>query len=74
MSQRVIFPTQDGKVALISPAIDCGLTIDEVAKKDVPKGAPYLIIHEDDVPTDQEERDEWVVDFSKPHGYGSGVR
>jgi len=34
MNQRIIFPTDDGGVAVIVPA-DCGLTIEQVAAKDI---------------------------------------
>ena len=37
MNQRIIYPTPEGGVAVIVPAHDCGLTIEEIAAKDVPK-------------------------------------
>jgi len=39
MNQRIIYPTDDG-VAIIIPAVECGLTIEEIAAKDVPEGKP----------------------------------
>ena len=39
MNQRIIYPTDNGGVAVIIPA-DCGLTIEEIAAKDVPQGKP----------------------------------
>jgi hypothetical protein len=39
MNQRIIYPTDDG-VAVIVPAAECGLTIEEIAAKDVPEGTP----------------------------------
>ena len=44
MNQRIIYPTDDGGVAVIIPATECGLTIEEIAAKDVPKGKPYKIV------------------------------
>jgi hypothetical protein len=55
---RVIYPTDDGGVAVIIPA-DCGLTIEEIAAKDVPKGKPYKIVDVSDIPTDRTFRDAW---------------
>jgi hypothetical protein len=58
MNQRIIYPTGDGGVAVIIPA-DCGLTVDEIAAKDVPKGKPYKIVDVSDIPTDRTFRSAW---------------
>ena len=36
MNQRIIYPNDDGGVAVIIPAPECVLTIEEIAAKDVP--------------------------------------
>ena len=59
MNQRIIYPTDDGGVAVIIPAPDCGLSIEEIAQKDVPAGKPYKIVDVDDIPTDRTFRDAW---------------
>ncbi len=58
MNQRIIYPTDDGGVAIIIPA-DCGLTIEEIAAKDVPQGKPYKIVDVADIPTDRTFRNAW---------------
>jgi hypothetical protein len=58
MNQRIIYPTDNGGVAVIIPA-DCGLTIDEIAVKDVPEGKPYKIVDVSDIPSDRTFRDAW---------------
>jgi hypothetical protein len=58
MNQRIIFPTDDGGVAVIIPA-DCGLTIEQIAAKDVPAGKPYQIVSVDDIPSDRTFRNAW---------------
>jgi hypothetical protein len=58
MNQRIIYPTDDGGVAIIIPA-DCGLTIEEIAVKDVPEGKPYKIVDVADIPTDRSFRNAW---------------
>lgn len=63
MTQRIIYPTQEGDVAVIIPA-DCGLTIEQIAAKDVPSGKPYLIIDASLIPTDRSQREAWTADFS----------
>jgi hypothetical protein len=56
---RVIYPTDDGGVAVIIPAAECGLTIDEIAAKDVPAGKPYKIVDVADIPSDRTFRSAW---------------
>lgn len=56
---RIIYPTDEGGVAIIVPAPDCGLTIDEIAKKDVPEGKPFKIVDVSDIPSDRTFRNAW---------------
>ena len=58
MNKRIIYPTDDGGVAIIIPS-DCGLTIEQIAAKDVPTGKPYKIVNVSDIPTDRTFRDAW---------------
>ena len=57
--KRIIYPTPDGGVAIIVPAPDCGLTIEEIARKDVPHGVDFRIVDAADVPTDRTFRNAW---------------
>lgn len=59
MNQRIIYPTDDGGVAVIIPADECGLTIEEIAAKDVPAGKPYKIVDVADIPSDRTFRGAW---------------
>jgi hypothetical protein len=54
MTQRIIYPTDDGGVAIIIPAESI-----EAAMKDIPDGKPYKIIDTADVPTDRTFRNAW---------------
>ena len=56
---RIIYPTPEGGVAIIIPAVECGMTIDEIAAKDVPAGVPYQIVDASDIPTDRTFRNAW---------------
>lgn len=58
MNKRIIYPSNEGGVSIIVPA-DCGLTIEEIAAKDVPAGKPYKIIDVSEVPSDRRFRDAW---------------
>jgi hypothetical protein len=59
MNQRIIYPNDDGGVAVIIPASECGLTIEEIAAKDVPAGKPYKIVDVADIPSDRTFRNAW---------------
>ena len=59
MNQRIIYPKDDGGVAVIIPVPDCGLTIEEIAEKDVPDGKPFKIIDASEIPTDRTFRNAW---------------
>jgi hypothetical protein len=58
MNQRILYLTDEGGVAIIVPA-DCGLTIEEIAAKDVPEGKPFKIVDVSDIPTDRTFRAAW---------------
>lgn len=73
MTKRIIYPNQEmGGICLMTPFLECGLTIEEIAKKDVPAGVPYRIIDISNVPTDSVFFNAWEADFSNPDGYGIG--
>ena len=59
MTKRIIYPTPDGGVAIIIPAPDCGLTIEQIAAKDVPAGVEYKIVDVADIPEDRTFRGAW---------------
>ena len=60
MNSRIIYSTDDGGVAVIVPA-DCGLTIEEIAAKDVPAGKEYKIVDVSDIPSDRTFRNAWEM-------------
>ena len=57
--KRIIYPTSDGGVSLIVPAHECGLTIEEIAAKDVPAGVTYKIVDISEIPSDRTFRNAW---------------
>jgi hypothetical protein len=61
MNERIIYPTDDGGVAVIIPAPEYleEHTIEELAAKDVPVGKPYKIVDVADIPTDRTFRNAW---------------
>jgi hypothetical protein len=65
MNQRIIYPNDDGGVAVIVPAAECGMSIEAIAAKDVPQGKPYKIVDVSDIPSDRTFRAAWTADFSE---------
>jgi len=59
MNQRIIYPNDEGGVSIIVPAPECGLTIEEIAAKDVPAGKPFKIVDVADIPSDRTFRNAW---------------
>ena len=61
MTQRIIYPTDDGGVAIVIPSPEylAEHTIEELASKDVPAGKPYKIVDTADIPTDRTFRNAW---------------
>jgi hypothetical protein len=62
MTQRIIYSNDDGSTSVIIPAPTCGLTIEEIALKDVPFGKPFKIIDVSDLPADRTQRNAWTAD------------
>lgn len=62
MTQRIIYSNDDGSVSVIVPAPDCGLTVEQIALKDVPFGKPFKIVDAADIPADRTQRNAWAVD------------
>ena len=73
MNQRIIYPNDDGGVTIVIPSPNCGLTIEEIAAKDVPAGKPYKIVDVADIPTDRTFRAAWEADITEPDGHGIGA-
>tara|TARA_R110000796_G_scaffold198708_1_gene315060 strand:+ start:492 stop:680 length:189 start_codon:yes stop_codon:yes gene_type:complete len=60
MEKRIIYTQDDGTVAVIVPTDECGLTVEQIAVKDVPTGKEYNIVDVADIPTDRTFRDAWT--------------
>ena len=59
MNKRIIFPNDEGGVSVIVPAVECGLSIEEIAAKDVPSGKPHKIVDVSEIPSDRTFRNAW---------------
>jgi hypothetical protein len=79
MTKVVIYPLSAlseepgyAKIAVMYPAPQSRLTVEQIAMKDVPPGTPYLIIDAAELPEDSTYRGAWDADFSQPTGIGLG--
>jgi hypothetical protein len=57
--QVIIFPQDDNKVSVITPAPEFADQIEAVAQKDVPAGKPWRIIDDSELPS-RDSRDRWL--------------
>jgi hypothetical protein len=62
MNKRIIYPTNDGGVAVLIPSPEYleTHTIEELAAKDVPAGVPYEIVDVSQIPSDRTFRGAWT--------------
>ena len=56
---RVIYRLPDNGVAVLIPAPDCGLTLEQIIAKDVPAGVAYRIVDVSTIPSDRTFRSAW---------------
>jgi len=61
MDKRIIYKNGDGTISIIIPA-DCGLTVEQIAQKDVPTGKSYKIVDVSDISSDRTFRNAWTID------------
>jgi hypothetical protein len=71
MQKIIVYINSDGQLIEVIPNLDCGLSIEQIALKDVPAGIDFKIIDRQDIPSDTTFRDAWTIDMSSPDGYGA---
>lgn len=72
---KIIYKNENGGVSILHPTDEAlsFMSIDEIAKKDVPTGLPYKIVEDSEIPIDRTFRDAWELDESQlgePSGFG----
>jgi hypothetical protein len=62
--KRIIYKNPDNTVNIIVPTPEAlqFMTIEQIAKKDVPTGLKYKIVNVSEVPSDREFRNAWTID------------
>jgi hypothetical protein len=71
MDKRVIYKNPDGSVSIIIPAPDCGLTLEQIAAKDVPTGARYKIVDVAMIPSRANRATFTIPDAALTDGVGA---
>ena len=62
--KRIIYKNPDNSVSIIIPAPEAlqSMTIEQIAKKDVPTGYKYKIVDVSEIPSDRSLRNAWSID------------
>ena len=62
--KRIIYKNPDNSVSIIIPAPEAlqSMTIEQIARKDVPTGLKYKIVDVSEIPSDREFRNAWTID------------
>jgi hypothetical protein len=62
--KRIIYKNPDNSVSIIVPAPEAlqSMTIEQIAKKDVPTGYKYKIVDVSEIPSDRSLRNAWSID------------
>ena len=63
-TKRIIYKQDAGVAAIIVPATNCDLTVEQIAKKDVPTGKKYKIVDVSGISSDRSFRNAWTVNES----------
>ena len=58
----VIYNDKENRLVVLVPSTKCGLTLEQIAKKDVPTGTKYKIVDRSFLPSDGDFRNAWEID------------
>ena len=64
-NKRIIYKKDDSVVSIIVPITESGLTVEQIAKKDVPTGKKYKIVDVSEVSSDRTFRNAWEINESE---------
>jgi len=60
---KIIYLQDDNTIACLVPTLEAlrTMTIEQIAKKDVPTGKAYKIIEDNELPSSREFRNAWTI-------------
>ena len=63
MDKRIIYKKNDGTINIIIPTADAlnSMTVEQIAKKDVPSGLKYKIVNASEISSDRTFRNAWTI-------------
>lgn len=59
VNSRIIYPTDEGGVAIVIPSPEYTGTMEELAEATVPPGTEFKVVLVSDIPTDRTFRNAW---------------
>ena len=64
MDKRIIYKNSDGSLGILMPTNQAleNMTIEEIARKDVPTGLSYKIVNVSEISADRTFRNAWTID------------
>ena len=62
--QIIAFTNDANKVSILSPSLNSGLTLEQIAQKDIPQNSPYIILDDSELP-DHDQRNRWKIQGDK---------
>ena len=57
---RLIYENDDGGISIVSPADNCGLTLEQIKAKECPSGKTVYTVDKSAIPTDRSFRNAWT--------------
>ena len=57
---RFIYTRDDGRISIVTPTDNCGLTLDQIKDKDCPNDKTVYTVNKSAVPTDRSFRNAWT--------------
>ena len=65
--KRIIYKNSDGTISIVVPAPEAleTMTVEQIAKKDVPTGKKYNIVDVSEVSSDRTFRNAWEINESE---------
>lgn len=60
-TKRILYKQDNETIAIIIPAISETMSIEEIARKDVPTGKAYKIVNVSEISSDRTFREAWTI-------------
>lgn len=65
VNKRILYLRDDGTLAVLIPCADSGMTLEQIAAKDVPSGKQYAVVDAESLPSDLTYAAAWTADLSE---------